>query len=145
MDPNFEKKKKELLEKLNSLRPANEQPLTTDADIVLFGAQCPFVDNLIEAVEKQQAVKSFFDIEAATEYCLNKQVCTVIMDMDPPTDWKMSTDLFTIVKTLKPKVHFILLATPPRSIPVQTLAAQSAAILEKPFGIVKLLHAIKSV
>ncbi len=144
MDPNFEKKKKDLLEKLNSLRPASDHAAVTDASVVIFGTKCPFIDNLTEAVGKQQAVAPFSDIEAATDYCLNNPVRTVIMDMDPPTDWKMSTDLFTTVKTMKPAVRFVLLAAPPRSVPVQTLAAQSAVVLEKPFGIVKLFHAIKS-
>jgi hypothetical protein len=144
MDLNFEKNKKELLEKLNSLRPKNDKPPLPDADVIVYGAKCEFVDNLAEAISKQQVVRAFYDVEAAIDYCLNKPVSTVIADMEPPTDWKMSTDLFTNVKMMKPKVHFILLATPPRSIPVQTLAAQSATVLEKPFGIAVLLHAIKS-
>jgi|WetSurMetagenome_2_1015567.scaffolds.fasta_scaffold296233_2 DNA-binding NarL/FixJ family response regulator len=144
MDPLFEKNKKELLEKLNSLRLPNDRAPSAAAEVIVYGAHCLFIDTLTEAIGKQQPVAAFADIEAATEYCLNNTVYTVIMDMDPPTDWKMSTDLFTTVKTVKPKVRFIVLTMQPRSIPVQTIAAQSVTVLEKPFGMPLLLRAIKS-
>jgi hypothetical protein len=53
--------------------------------------------------------------------------------MDLPTDWRMSTDVFTNTKMLKPAVKFVLLTKNPDSTPVRTIAAQGALVLAKPF------------
>lgn len=149
MDMYFEKNKKELLEQLSTLRSKNgpPAPAKTDADaavdVALYGAASPFIDTVIVDLGKQRSIASFHDIEAAVAYCFEHSVRSIIVDMDPPTDWKMSTDLFTTVKTVKPDVQFILLTIRPRSIPVETLAAQKAIVLEKPFTMAALLRLIK--
>ena len=145
MDLRFEKNKKELLKRLSTMRSKNEPaPPKADAaiDAAIYGAASPLIDTIIVDLGKQRAIASFHDIEAAAAYCFDHAIRSIILDMDPPTDWKMSTDLFTTVKSVKPNVQFILLTMRPRSIPVETLAAQKAIVLEKPFTIATLLHLI---
>ncbi len=140
----FEKNKRELLNTLQSMHRKNDAAKPQEAGIVVYGADCPFISGLVETLKKQQSLESFENHESAISYCLDNSVNTVILDMDPPTDWKLSTDIFTNIRTMKPNVQFVLLTKSPRSIPVRTLAKQSAAVLQKPFSLEMLLREIKT-
>jgi hypothetical protein len=138
MDPSFEKRKQELLEKIDSLRGKNDDAAVSpaadkDAEVAIYGAHNPFLDDFVLDLRKERAIAAFHDVEAAIGYCFDHPVRSVLLCMDPPTDWKMSTDVFTNVKMMKPDVRFILLTKTPAAIPVRTLAAQSAIVLAKPF------------
>jgi hypothetical protein len=140
MDPIFEIRKKDLLEKLNALRGQTDEAATPsdaaakpDCHIALYGAHSPFFDDLGVELKKMCDAASFQEVEAIIEYCADQPVYSVILDMDLPTDWRMSTDVFTNVKMLKPVVKFVLLTKNPESTPVRTLAAQGALVLAKPF------------
>jgi len=134
MDPNFEKNKQAILNQINSIRHTEKPQTPQKPDVIIFGAKSPFMEGLLDALKKQCALEFFDDVEKATEYCVEHAVNEIILDMDLPTDWKKSTDVFTTAKTVNPNIHFILLTKTPQAIPVATLAAQSAEVLVKPFG-----------
>jgi hypothetical protein len=137
MNPNFEKSKKDLLERINALRTtkgeAQSPAAGNHAEVAIYGAHSPFLDNFILDLKKKRHVAAFHEVEAAIGYCFDHPVRWVLLCMDPPTDWKMSTDIFTNVKMVKPDVRFILFTKTPAAVPVRTLAAQSAIVLVKPF------------
>jgi DNA-binding NtrC family response regulator len=141
---NFEKNKKDLLETIKSLRQPEKPEMPAEAHVVIYGVECPFMEGLIEHSKKHFPLRAFGSFEAAISYCFDNSVRVVILDMDLPTDWKMATDVFTNVRTMKPDVQFILMTTTPQSIPVLTLAAQSAKVLKKPFVFDMLVSAVKT-
>ena len=144
MEPNFEKNKKALLDQINSLRTPEKPQASHNPDIIVYGAKSPFMEGLLGALNKLCALEFFNDVEKATEYCIDHRVNTIILDMDIPTDWKMSTDVFTTVKTVNPQTHFILLSKTPEALPVATLAAQGAEVLMKPIGTDVLFKKLKT-
>jgi DNA-binding NtrC family response regulator len=141
---NFQTSKSKLLETIKSLRQTEKTEEPTQADIVIYGVECPFIEGIVEHLKKHFALKAFGSHELAITYCFDNPVRVVILDMDIPTDWKMATDVFTNVRTMKPDIQFILMTTHPQSIPVLTLAAQSAKVLKKPFVFETLLSEIKT-
>ena len=141
---NFEKNKKDLLDTIKSLRQVENIEKPAEVEVVFYGVECPFLNGLVEHTKKHFSLKAFASHELAISYCFDNPVRLVILDMDLPTDWKMATDVFTNVRTMKPDVQFILMTTNPRSIPVLTLAAQSAKVLKKPFVFEMLLSEIKT-
>jgi DNA-binding NtrC family response regulator len=143
VNTDFEKNKLDLLNTIKSIKHTEQSPQPAEIRVVVYGIASPFMTGFLEALKKQCEFESFDDFDNAISYCFDHDIQTVILDMDPPTDWKMATDIFTNVRTMKPKVHFILMTKTPESVPVLTLAAQSAEVLEKPFGIEKLMHAMK--
>ena len=149
MNIKFEKNKKRLLEKLSALRSKNgdeegRAPLAAaPSDAAIYGAHSPFIDDLIIDLNKEYAVASFHDVEVVIGYCIDYPVRTVILDMDPPTEWQSSTDVFTTVRTMKPDLKFILLTKNPDTIPIRTLTAKSAIVLEKPFRMDALVSLLK--
>ena len=144
MEPNFEKNKKALLDQINSLRNPEKPQVSRNPEIIVYGAKSPFMEGLLGALNKLCALEFFNDVEKATEYCIDHRVNTIILDMDIPTDWKMSTDVFTTVKTVNPKSHFILLSKTPEALPVATLTAQGAEVLMKPIGTDVLFKKLKT-
>jgi len=99
MNQDFEKNKKALLEKITALHHSDlphSEPLSKQAfpDVIVFGALSPFMEGLIDALEKKRPLEFFQDPGKATDYCLDHEVSNVILDMDLPTDWKMATDVF---------------------------------------------------
>jgi len=144
---NFEKNRQELLEKLNRIRqaphPEQSGKEAAKADIVLFGEKTPFLDSLVEILDPKCALKSFSDSEEAIAYCLENSLQKIILDMDPPTDWKMATDVFTTVRMMSSGAQFILCTKSPQSTPVETLRAQHAEVLCKPFGVDALFQKLK--
>jgi hypothetical protein len=145
---NFEKNRKELLEKIDIIRHTahKNQPVqeaASTADIVLFGEKTPFLDSLVEILDPKCVVKSFSNAEEAITYCLDNSLQKIILDMDPPTDWKMATDVFTTIRTINIGVQFILCTKSPQSTPVEILRAQRAEVLCKPFGVDALFQTLK--
>lgn len=74
----------------------------------------------------------YYKIDNTCRFCIDKAISHVFLDMDSPPDWKLSTDLFTTVKTIKPDVTFLQLTCNPNSVPVKTLTKQGALALTKP-------------
>lgn len=153
MDSIFEENKKNLLDRINAMRQTGDKVSNSDnventtqsaAEICIYGIKSTFIDILIDTMKKQFNMEFFDNAEEAFGFCIDNKVKIVLLDMDPPTDWKISTDVFTTIKTAKPGMHFILMTKSPHTTPVETLAALSADILIKPFGIDVLFKNLKN-
>jgi len=146
---NFERNRQELLDKLDHLRqkgkgePARD-PQEDKKEVVVYASRSAFFDGFIKTLEKHHTVQFFTNAEEAIEYCLATNVRNLILDMDMPTDWKMSTDVFTTVKTMKPTVQVFLCSKTPEAIPVKTLAAQKGIVLAIPFSADILFNKLKT-
>jgi hypothetical protein len=145
-DRDFDKNKKELLDRLEAMRQkVKDEAFARDsAAIVVFAQKSPFIEGLVKTLEKKHLVRFFFNVDEACSFCIDHKSAHVILDMDPPTDWKMSTDVFTTVKTVNPGARFILCTKTPGSTEVQTLAAQKAEVLALPFSAEALFRKLKS-
>jgi PleD family two-component response regulator len=138
----FEKNRKDLLDTIEQMR----HKAKTDEErgkVLVFGERCAFVDGLIQTIEKKHRTRFFSNPDDACAYCLKYGTKVVIMDMDPPTDWKMSTDVFTTVRTSMPGVTVIICTKTPNEVHIQTLAAQNAVVLAIPFSSDILFRVIK--
>ena len=142
MADNFEKNRKELLDKIEQLRHQAKAD-QEKGNVVVFGAKGAFVDGLIQTLEKKYPTRFFSNADEACAYCLTYETKVIIIDIDPPTDWKMATDVFTGVRTSRPDVKVIVCTKAPSSVPVQTLAAQKADVLAIPFSADVLFKKIK--
>jgi hypothetical protein len=144
MEKDFEQNRKELLETIGKLRKDGSGQAGGGKDtVILFGAKSPFMDALVQTVEKKYPAGFFDDPEQAAARGLESSPCRVIIDMDPPTDWKMATDVFTTIKTVRPDAGVFLCTSHPDSDPVKTLAAQKGIVLVKPFSADLLFRKIK--
>jgi hypothetical protein len=139
----FEKNRQELLDAIEQMRQKAKDD-EEKGKIVVFGAQSPFIDGLIQTIQKKHGVCFFSTSEEACAYCIKYQTGVIIIDMDPPTDWKMATDVFTGVRTNNPAVKVVICTKTPSAVPVQTLAAQKADVLAIPFSSDVLFRKIKS-
>lgn len=96
-----------------------------------------------------ESVKNLCDVtfseqnEEIINQCLDKAYSVVIMDMDKPTDWKMSTDIFSSVKTINPHQRFALLTSSPDDPNVEVLIHKGAIIIRKPVNIGELIDFVK--
>ena len=150
---NFEKNKQDMLNNLNKIKRekhiakrASSHKLTTDAQgapaavskerktVIVFGTTCFFIRNIQSTLSGGANVFHFEDPGKATDYCIDNAVNYVFLDMDEPTNWRHSTDVFTTVKTIDPKINFFLFTSRPQAVEVRTLEAQGATILEKPIA-----------
>jgi DNA-binding NtrC family response regulator len=144
MDQNFEENKKKLLEQISSMKGSSSSIIKEKMDVCIYGIISPFMNGLLEKVGEKFKTVFFDDAETAYGFCIDNDVKVVLLDMDQPTDWKMSTDVFTTVRTAKTGIDFILMTKTPNSVPVETLAAQSALVLVKPFGVDSLFKILKN-
>ncbi len=160
----FEKNRREVLLQLSKMRPSEkgQQNLfknkptqkvnfsskhvtisqSNKKEIILFAQKSLLVRNLLQTLSTSYSVTQIDDPEKACNYCLDKDINTILLDMDEPTDWKMSHDVFTTIKTINTKVMFILFTKDINTVPVRTLAAQGAAVLCKPIRFEELYSAI---
>ena len=147
MQINFEQNKKDLLNKISTFRKkdadaAEPSGAVRPRDVVIFGAHSPLINDLMSDMEKERPIAGFHDVESVFNYCLDSPVRWIITDMDPPTNAKSITDLFSAVKSIKPDIQFILLTKYPRTTTVRVLTAKSAVMFEKPFKMAELLRLI---
>ena len=88
-----------------------------------------------------------FDVaEKATDYIFDNHIPIVILDMDPPNDWKKCHDLFTTGKTMYPDIEYIVFHKE-KSVAdnIAILEAQGARIMNKPINQMELVQAIKQI
>jgi DNA-binding NtrC family response regulator len=132
----FEENKNDLLGQLDAMRQKKkDEAFAKDHNaIVIFAANSPFIEGLINTLERKYLVKLFSDVNEACAFCIDHVSNRIIMDMDLPTDWKLSMDLFTTVKTVNPGARIIVCTKDPGTKEVRTLIAQKAEVLELPFS-----------
>jgi len=116
-------------------------PVKEKKEIILFAKQSLFLRNLLQKLAASCTVVHNDNPDKICDYCIDHNCKTVLLDMDEPTDWKMSHDVFTTIRTINPDVAFVLLTKNRRSVPVETLAVKGAAVVTKPVSF-KELHAI---
>lgn len=103
--------------------------------IIVFGQNSFFLKRLIESLKSTYTVTHFDDIEEACDYCTSHTVSYILLDMDPPTDWKQSTDLFTNTKMVNPNTLIFLATGNKNWVPVGTLVHQGGILVEKPVNL----------
>lgn len=116
-----------------------------EKEILVYGQPGLFLGTLKSALETYGKVTVFHNINKATEYVLTKHLPLVVMDMDPPNDWRQCHDLFTTGKTMYPDIEYIIyqMSKSP-SEPVQVLAKQGAHVLNKPVDANKLGDVVRA-
>jgi hypothetical protein len=141
----FEQNKRDLLSKIEELKAKAkaEADIKEKAEVIVYGAKSVFLDGLIEVMAKKFTVKYFNNSEEASMYCQDHLASRLVLDMDQPTDWKSSTDVFTTVKMVRPDMRIFVCTKNPDAVPVQTLVAQKAAVLTIPFSVDTLFHNLK--
>jgi hypothetical protein len=111
--------------------PAGSSPVRP-RKLFLFGAESLFIRRVRQTLSARFETVWGYDPEKASSSCLNAGVTHALIDMDEPTDWRLSTDVFTTVKTVNPAIRFYLFTSKAKSSPVQTLAARGCAVILKP-------------
>ncbi len=127
--------------KTNRVVDASNKP-----PVLVYGTQGLFFGTLKSSLAPYCDVRPFTNAEEATEYIIENKIPLIVMDMDPPTDWKMCHDLFTTGKTMYPDTEYIVYQKDdnPRS-EVKILEAQGAHIMKKPVDRVELVAILKRV
>jgi len=101
-------------------------------NVVMYGAASSYMETAKEYISRTHNVMLYTEVEDAIDYCLNNKVTNVILDMDEPTDWRMSTDVFSTVKTIHPDAWFLLCTRDKKQVPVLTLESKGAVVIGKP-------------
>lgn len=112
--------------------------------VLLFGAVKLFKGTVKSVLQAYCEVLDFEIAEEATDYIIDNHIPIVILDMDPPNDWKMCHDLFTTGKTMYPDIEYIVYHKE-KSVATEIgiLEAQGARIMNKPVDQQNLIQAIK--
>ncbi len=136
-----EQREKEIEEKTISSTNVSMKPR-----VLLFGYVKLFLGTLKSILGPYCEVFEFEDAEKATDYIIDNHIPIVMMDMDPPNDWKMCHDLFTTGKTMYPDIEYIVFHKD-KVAPsfVEMLTAQGAHEMNKPIDQMKLVQVIKEV
>ena len=100
--------------------------------ICVFGAESFFMRGFVQNLKSRGDVVHFTDSDKAIDYCMDKEVDFMFLDMDSPTDWKIATDVFCTGKMVKPNLCVFLCSADTGSVPVKTLIAQGGIPLSKP-------------
>ena len=154
---NFQQNKKDVLRKLDEYKhlkakkheenpEVEQQTPNVDDDkeyrVMLFCKKTDYMQTIIDKLNKTAPTISFDDSEQAIAFCYDNAIKLLVLDMDDPTDWKKSTDVFTGIKMLVTDSRIVCITKHPLSIPIQTLEAQKAIIIKKPFDMNHLLGAL---
>jgi len=171
---NFDSKREDLLKQLNTMNreketkrvnqavkarlhadsKAKESGMTERAKVeqsmkpkvLVFSKVRIFVGTLKSILGAYCDVVEFDDAEKATDYIIDNHIPIVIMDMDPPNDWKQCHDIFTTGKTMYPDIEYIVFQKEKSiSTEIAMLEAQGADILNKPVNQMVLIQSIKEI
>lgn len=159
---NFEQNRKQMLAKLSKLKRENvikrkvasakKKLAASDTQeieipssrvkrrIIVYGQDSYFLRSIKQRLSTVYEIIGFEDEELACDYCVSNDISYVFLEMDEPTDWRTSTDLFTNIKTLNPQVTMFLFTADVENHHVQTLVAQGATILTKPVNFDELFN-----
>ncbi len=114
--------------------------------VLLYGVVRLFQGTIKSILNPYCEVIEFSDAEKATDFIFENHIPIVILDMDPPNDWKMCHDLFTTGKTMYPDIEYIVFHKE-KSVAdnIAVLQAQGACIMNKPINQMDLVKAIKEI
>jgi hypothetical protein len=111
--------------------------------VAVYGTQSLFIRSLLMSIQNQCDVKYSEKNEEIIEKCMDCNFSVVILDMDEPTDWRLATDVFTTVKTVKPDQRFLLCTKNKADLNVEVLEKRGALIIKKPVDTNELMDFIR--
>jgi len=167
MDMDFESKRKALLKDLSSLKRESsikrklssiknsknteendpeQKPLVSHSKpaIAVYGNQSFFMRSFLQSLKNLCDITFSEQNEQIINQCLEKSYSAILIDMDEPTDWRMSTDIFSSVKTINPHQRFALLTSKPDDPNVEVLLHRGAVLIRKPVNIGELMDFVKA-
>ncbi len=76
---NFDRRKKELLEKIETMRrPAQPAvPRVAENTVVVYAQQSPFIEGLVATIRKKRPVVELGDVEEACALCISHPDLTI--------------------------------------------------------------------
>lgn len=114
--------------------------------VLLYGVVRIFLGTIKSILNSYCEVYEFNDAEKATDFIFENHIPIVILDMDPPNDWKMCHDLFTTGKTMYPDIeYFVYQKEKSIADEIKILEAQGAKIMNKPIDQMELIGEIKKI
>ncbi len=154
---NLEHKKREVLEQLSQMQKEKRRSRRAIKDtgkkkspqeiesyvsvqkekqiLLIYGAKSFFIKGLMQSLKNVFELIHCTDSEEACAICMEKDIPFILLDMDHPTDWKKSTDIFTNVNMISQETLFFLATKKVNSHEVQTLVSQGGIVTEKPINI----------
>jgi hypothetical protein len=161
MDQRFEIKRQEMMRELSkrrrdnavkrkvaTMQKSNEQPAMTTIPlerkkIAVYGADSFFIKNFLNTLKLTNEIFYNADVEKLTEMVLDTGIDNIAIDMDEPTDWRKSVDVFTTIKTINPNAKFYVCTKDPDWVQAKTLEKQGGMILKKPIDFDHLYRSLK--
>ncbi|ERP31624.1 hypothetical protein [Chitinivibrio alkaliphilus] len=127
--------KMRLKEQAQALGTASSKRRGRKKFVLLYGHPGLFLGTVKATLADMAEVVLYNNIDRASEYVLEHHIPLVIMDMDPPSDWRKCHDLFTTGKTMYPDINYIVFQKNkiPEE-PVCVLEHQGAHVLTKPLN-----------
>jgi hypothetical protein len=162
MDQHFEIKRQEMMKELSKRRRDNAvkrkvatmQKSNTDQPamatiplerkrIAVYGADSFFIKNFLNTLKLSNEIYYHADVEKLTEIVLDTGIVNIAIDLDDPTDWRKSVDVFTTIKTINPNAKFYVCTKDPEWVQAKTLEKQGGMILKKPVDFDHLYRSMK--
>ena len=106
--------------------------------VAVYGAESFFMRGFLAGLKSGNEVIYSTKHEDVIDYAIENDVDAVVIDMDAPTDWKMSTDVFTTIRMMKNDLPFFICTLSPNPVSVQTLTARGGVLLKKPVDVQQL-------
>jgi hypothetical protein len=152
MDNNFEIKRQQMMKELSrrkresvvnrkvaTMQKQNNEQLSISPvqhvqkkKISVYGADCFFIKNFLNTLRLTNETVFNSDVDKLIEMVLDGEIGNIAIDLDDPTDWRKSVDVFTNVKTLKPDALFYICTKDPEWVQAKTLEKQGGVIVKKP-------------
>lgn len=119
---------------------------STKPKVLLYGVVKLFQGTIKSVLGPYCEIYEFNIAEKATDFIFENHIPIVILDMDPPNDWKLCHDLFTTGKTMYPDIEYIVFHKESSvANEIAMLEAQGARIMNKPIDQMSLVQAIKQI
>ena len=111
--------------------------------IAVFSYSDMFARGLINALKPFAEAAQYKKADVLIDIAAKERQDCVILDMDNPTDWKMSHDVFTNIMMLEPQTAFVMYTVDKKNEPALVLEKKGALLLNKPVQILKLKEMLK--
>jgi hypothetical protein len=111
--------------------------------IAVFGCQTPFSDSLMAMLRRYAPALFFDNAEEAISFIADYKIETILLDIDPPSDWEAAADVFAAVSILRPEARQYICAKNIQALHARMLLMRGARELQKPLffkDIERLLH-----
>ena len=103
--------------------------------VALFGNKGFFINNFTSSLSGTYKVSCFSDVDMTINYMMDNSVKHLIVDIDPPSDYHLGVNLFTVAKSIGAGITIIVCTMNVEDSRALSLSDHGCIVLQKPISI----------